>query len=233
VAIARGIYDTILASENPKRFIQRDLPVTGPQISAITNRWLAFQNIKDAALKQDFSLVQIAYNRNEALLAAKAATDPDKTAFVEWAVEYIRSKSTSRDKITQARLFVAWSADGVQRRNPKSFFIATRGTPLTMKDLNMLAFPHGRQRRPAGGDLGDLGDSDTEGGTHDGEPCDSESEDHGGGGPSAPPAPPPPRTPAARPAAVPPCSSDGARDGALPAAARGGSAQVPTGLMMD
>ncbi len=81
--IAKQIYDMILRSPNPKRCCQRELQ--GNLLCAISNSWLVFQNIKDAALRKDFSLVQIAYNKNEALLAAMADTDPDRKAFVEWA----------------------------------------------------------------------------------------------------------------------------------------------------
>jgi hypothetical protein len=46
-----------------------------PQFQTVRS-WLVFQNIKDAAAsRQDFSLVQIAYNRNEALLAAMAESE--------------------------------------------------------------------------------------------------------------------------------------------------------------
>jgi hypothetical protein len=81
--IAKQIYDMILRSPNPKRCCQRELQ--GNLLCAISNSWLVFQNIKDAALRKDFSLVQIAYNKNEALLAAMADTDPDRKAFVAWA----------------------------------------------------------------------------------------------------------------------------------------------------
>ena len=121
VVIAKEMYDAILLPENRDRFTQQNLEPH--QLGAITNRWLGFQNVKDAALQQDFSLVQIAYARNEALLAAMAATDQDKTAFVAWAVEYLRSNRGT--KISQPKLFSAWLAGGAQRRNPKSFFTTT------------------------------------------------------------------------------------------------------------
>jgi hypothetical protein len=76
----------ILQSSIPRKCTLRELQ--GDLLSAITNRWLVFQNIKVAAMNRDFSLVQIGYNRNEARLAAEAETDPDRKAFVEWAVDY-------------------------------------------------------------------------------------------------------------------------------------------------
>ena len=69
VAIAREIYDTILLCPTPKRFIQRELDKHS-HLCAITNRWLVFQNIKEAAINRNFSSVQIGYNKSEALLAA-------------------------------------------------------------------------------------------------------------------------------------------------------------------
>jgi hypothetical protein len=89
VAIAKEIYDMILQSSDPCNFPQKELK--GNLLSAVRNRWLVFQNIKDAALKQNFSLIKIGYNRNEAILAAKAETDPARQAFVEWAVDFIRT----------------------------------------------------------------------------------------------------------------------------------------------
>jgi hypothetical protein len=56
-------------SPDPCKFPQREL--RGDLLSAVTNRWLVFQNIKIAAINQNFTLVEIGYNRNEAFLAAK------------------------------------------------------------------------------------------------------------------------------------------------------------------
>jgi hypothetical protein len=56
VAIARQIYDKIMQSPNPRKCTLRDLPGDFLRLSAITNRWLVFQNIKAAAINGDFSL---------------------------------------------------------------------------------------------------------------------------------------------------------------------------------
>jgi hypothetical protein len=59
VAIARQIYDMILQSSDPRKFPQKNLQ--GELLSAITNKWLVFQNIKDAATNRNFSSVQIGH----------------------------------------------------------------------------------------------------------------------------------------------------------------------------
>jgi len=145
VAIARQIYDIILLSASPCkcsiRVLDRHL------LSAITNRWLGFHNIKEAALLKNFSLVQIGYHRNEDLLAAKAAKDPARKAFALFAIDYLRNSNTKR-KITRELLFAAWSAHGGQP-HAKIFFTAAVGTPLSMQELWSKAFPDGLGRRPA------------------------------------------------------------------------------------
>ena len=118
----------------------------GNQLSAVTNRWLTFKNIRDAALEQNFSLVKIGYNRNDAILAAKAEKDPARQAFVEWAVDFIRTNTQHR-KITKQAVFEAWHKHGGQTC-ARSYFTATQGTPLNMEKLRMQAFPLG-QGRPA------------------------------------------------------------------------------------
>jgi hypothetical protein len=143
VAITRQIYDMILNSREPRKFPQRLLQ--GDLLSAITNKWLVFQNIKNAALSKDFTLVQIGYNRSEALLAAKAETEPDRKAFVEWAVAYIRSKG--KIKINKESLSAAWSARGGPTC-AKSFFTSMLGTALSMQELRTLAFPDGQSEHP-------------------------------------------------------------------------------------
>ena len=142
--IAKTIYDMILHSTDPRQFRQKEL--TKELLAAVTNRWLTFQNIKDAALDQNFSLIKIGYNRNEAMLAAKAETDPARQAFVEWAVDFIRTNTTRR-KISREALLAAWTKHDRQTC-ATSFFITTQGTPLNMVQLRMQAFPNG-QRRPA------------------------------------------------------------------------------------
>ncbi len=161
VANARQIYNIIMQSPNPRKFLQRELQ--GDLLSAISNRWLVFQNIKVAAINRNFSLVQIAYSRNEALLAAKADTDPDRKAFVGWAVDYLRSNSKIIRKIRRDDLFEAWTARRGQTY-AKTFFTATRGTPLSMQELRMQAFPDGRSRWPAPAAAGWEDDLDPGGG---------------------------------------------------------------------
>jgi hypothetical protein len=129
VAIARQIYHIILKSPDPCKFPQKELQ--GDLLSAVTSRWLVFQNIKDAAINRNFSLIEIGYNRNEAFLAAKAKTDPARKAFVERAVDFIRSNGKIHRKITREALFEAWSARGGQPC-AKAFFTATLGTPLSI-----------------------------------------------------------------------------------------------------
>jgi hypothetical protein len=161
VAIAKKIYDMILHSSDPCNFPQKEL--RGNLLSAVTNRWLVFQNIKDAALNRNFSLIAIGYNRNEAFLAAKAETDPARQAFVEWAVDFIRSNTKGR-KISKQALFEAWSKHGAQTC-ARSFFTAMQGT---MKQLRMQAFPNG-QRRPAPAAPGWEDDWEPDGGSADSE----------------------------------------------------------------
>jgi hypothetical protein len=144
VEIAKEIYDTILDSTDPCHFQQKELK--GNHLSAVTNRWLTFKNIRDSALKQNFSLITIGYNRNDAILAAKAENDPARQAFVEWAVDFIQTKTTRR-KITKQALFDAWGEHGGQTC-ARSYFTATQGTPLNMEKLRKQAFPDG-QGRPA------------------------------------------------------------------------------------
>jgi hypothetical protein len=160
VEIARQIYDQIQHSTEPKRFQQKEL--TGKLLSAVTCRWLAFQNIKDAALTHNFSLIKIGYNRNEALLAAKAEADPDRQAFVEWAVNFLRTNTTDR-KISKQALLSAWTNEG-GKTYPRSYFTASQGTPLNMEKLRMQAFPNGGQAFPNGQRRPAASGSDDDGG---------------------------------------------------------------------
>jgi hypothetical protein len=152
----------ILQSPNPRKFALRDLQDLEEDFntSAFTNRWLVFQNIKFAAINGDFSLVKIGFNRNEALLAAMADTYADRKAFVEWAVDFIRSNTKINRKITQKDLFDGWSVRGGQTY-AKTFFTTTLGTPLSMRELRMQAFPDAHRRRPVPAAAG-WGDDDSE-----------------------------------------------------------------------
>jgi hypothetical protein len=49
------------------------------------SRYLQFENIRTAALKTKFTLVQVAYYRNATLVAVRAATNPERQKFIAWA----------------------------------------------------------------------------------------------------------------------------------------------------
>ncbi len=76
------------------------------------NRYLPFENIRTAALRNEFTLIQFAYYRNATLVADRAAANPGRQKFIAWEVELLRSRSSSAGKMSmsQDELLAAWNA---------------------------------------------------------------------------------------------------------------------------
>jgi hypothetical protein len=75
------------------------------------NRYFQFENIRTAALKNKFTLVQVADYRNAALVADRAAAKPERQKFIAWAVELLRSRrSAGNMTMSQVELLAAWNA---------------------------------------------------------------------------------------------------------------------------
>jgi hypothetical protein len=112
------------------------------------NRYLQFENIREAAMANDITRIQIGYYRNEQLIAAELALDGRRNNFISWAVAQLQSlgRKTSR-ALTLARLLAIWGALAEEERKnitttkPHSYFHGRCGVCLTMDQLFDLAFP--------------------------------------------------------------------------------------------
>jgi hypothetical protein len=125
-------------------------PVSSERLrSFFGNRFLQFENIRTAALSNDFTQIQLAYYRNATLLADRAVANPERQKFIAWAVELLRSRRSSVDKMTmsQDELLAAWDAIPDEERvtkkkgRPCVYFKLRDGVKLTMEEIHERAFP--------------------------------------------------------------------------------------------
>jgi hypothetical protein len=67
-------------------------PVSRAKVAGFfCNRYLQFENIRDAVKAADINRIQIGYLRNRQLIAAGLALDKRRNNFIEWAVARLRS----------------------------------------------------------------------------------------------------------------------------------------------
>jgi hypothetical protein len=74
----------------------------------ITNNYLHFENIRQAAIAGDFTLIRIEYYRNEELLAAKVENNQGRRNFIALAVALLKERHPA--EIDQEELLQIWSA---------------------------------------------------------------------------------------------------------------------------
>ncbi len=60
--------------------------------SLFSNRRLQFENVRAAAIANNFALIQVGYFRNENLVADRIVSDKDMKSFIAWAVDLLRSR---------------------------------------------------------------------------------------------------------------------------------------------
>ena len=73
------------------------------------NRYLQFENIRDAVKAADINRIQIGYLRNRQLIAAGLALDKRRNNFIEWAVARLRSLGREKSlALTQEKLLAFW-----------------------------------------------------------------------------------------------------------------------------
>ncbi len=101
VHVAKWIFHLMLThTGGPSKCRMRSLPeaMTEPQVSRyriagfFSNRYLQFENIRDAALANDFFQIQIGYYRNEQLVADRAAANKGRQSFIAWAVDLLQRR---------------------------------------------------------------------------------------------------------------------------------------------
>jgi hypothetical protein len=134
--------DHMLAREGgPKFAMVKDLDSkAGGQI---TNNYLHFETIRQAALAADFTLLHIGYYINEGLLAARAEKNQGRRNFIAWAVALLVERYSVN--IEQDELLRIWSALTGDERNSittasaRAFFRAVGGVKLEMAELRMCA----------------------------------------------------------------------------------------------
>jgi hypothetical protein len=108
---------------------------------SITNSYLHFENIRQAAFAGDFTVIHIGYFRNEQLLAARAEKNQGRLNFIAWAVVLLRARAPA--SIDQEALLAAWDAvpkaerDTITTASAKAFFRAVGRVTvrLTMEEL--------------------------------------------------------------------------------------------------
>jgi hypothetical protein len=169
VLVAKWIFHLMLTQVGgPRNCRMRSLqgampepPVARHRIPGFfSNRYLQFENIRDAALNNDFTQIQIAYYRNEELVAYRAAANKSRQSFIAWAVALLQMRGYEAAKpFSQDALLAAWNAiptcerRSVSKANPASFFETRSGVRLTMEELFARAFPAAtravRKRRAA------------------------------------------------------------------------------------
>ena len=102
VYTAEWMFNQMLShKEGPEACRQADLvslaetlpPIpSGPQLQVkgyLTNEYLNFDNIKAAASAGDFRTVEVAYFRNEQLVAYRIENNPERQRFIAWAVSHL------------------------------------------------------------------------------------------------------------------------------------------------
>jgi hypothetical protein len=120
-----------------------------------SNRYLQFENIRDAALNNNFAQIHIAYYRNEELVADRTVANKSRLSFIEWAVNLLRMRGLEAARnFSQDELLTAWdaipSSERVAKAHPVAFFQRRVGVKLTMEDLFARAFPQSGAPAAAG-----------------------------------------------------------------------------------
>jgi hypothetical protein len=101
VLLAKWIFQLMLAQAGgPKNCRMRSLRFAMPEptvargkiASFFSNRYLQFENIRDAALDNNFAQIHIAYYRNEELVADRVAAIKSRLIFIAWAVDLLRMR---------------------------------------------------------------------------------------------------------------------------------------------
>ena len=120
-----------------------------------TNRYLQFENIRDAVNANDINRIEIGYLRHPKRVAAAMAKNKGRNNFIAWAVARLQSLGHERAQtFTQDDLLAAWDAlpEEVKTRMTKTkantYFLSRSGVRLTMPELVARAFPHESLARP-------------------------------------------------------------------------------------
>jgi hypothetical protein len=112
VLVARWIFHLLLTQiGGPRKCRMRSLagampepPVARNRIpGSFSNRYLQFENIRDAALSNDFSQIQIGCYRNEELAADRAAANKGRQSFIAWAVALLQRRGYEAAKLFKPR----------------------------------------------------------------------------------------------------------------------------------
>ncbi len=135
---ARQIYDYMCAREKGPSFA-RVKELGSKAKGQITNNYLHFENIRQAAIAGDFTLIRIGYYRNEGWLAAKAENNQGRRNFIAWAVALLKQRHPA--EIDQDELLQIWSAIPKDERHriARAFFRAVSGVKLDMAELRKRA----------------------------------------------------------------------------------------------
>ncbi len=106
LATARLIYDTMLArAGGPLSVRVREFDTKVK--SHLSNSYLHFENIREAALEGDFQRIRIGYYRTEEWVATKAEQNQGRRNFIEWAVDMLKRRLP--EETSKAELLRLWS----------------------------------------------------------------------------------------------------------------------------
>jgi hypothetical protein len=121
--------------------------MTAPRIRGyITNHYLNWENIRSAALADDFTLIQVGYFRNKQVAGPRLESNKARPGqnFIAWAVAQLQSRCP--EKISKRALLSIWDALPLPTRlsmgSAQEFFRSRCGVKLTMEGLQELAFPN-------------------------------------------------------------------------------------------
>jgi hypothetical protein len=80
-------------------------------LTIYSNLQLQFENVRTAAIANDFTLVQVGYFRNEILVADRIVSNLDRQRFIAWAVDLLRSRRAldGHETMDKAQLLAAWA----------------------------------------------------------------------------------------------------------------------------
>jgi hypothetical protein len=152
---AQLVYENMCAREGgPVSARVRDFDARAR--SLLSNSYLDFENIREAALAGDFQQIRIEYYRNAALRTAMAENNQDRRNFIEWAVDQIKGRLP--DGMKKGELLGIWDRlSRAQKReistvNPSGWFKAVCGVKLEMEELQ-----HRAQMDLYGGPAADVG----------------------------------------------------------------------------
>ena len=164
VRLAKWIFQLMLTQDGgPRACRMRALqeatpepPVERARIAGFfSNRYLQFENIREAELNNNFAQIHIAYYRNEELVADRTVANKSRLSFIEWAVNLLRMRGLEAARnFSQDELLTAWdaipSSERVAKAHPVAFFQRRVGVKLTMEDLFARAFPQSGAPAAAG-----------------------------------------------------------------------------------